>query len=143
MNWPSSGRRQLRWLAAQFTARYAAVFFIGLTGGCVGGVPFDGQVAVSPSPVLKLSWVKATRTKQGILVVGQLQQVRCCALRVPGRMHLRALKADGSTIAGTEAWWGSFLARQVHSASFKAKLAVPTGVSVSKVEIELVVSQTK
>lgn len=124
----TSKERRRMWL---FTAVLVAV----ATSGCAG-VPFKGKVLVQPSPVLRLSWATARRTDRSILVLGQVQQVHCCALRVPGHIHLKAISVSGATVAATDAVWGEFIARQLHSASFKALLPVASTTSVAVIDIE-------
>ena len=113
----------------------AAVLLFAATSGCTEGAPFEGEISAVSSPVLELSWAKAMRTSQGIAIWGQVQQVNCCAYRVGGLIHLRALGLNGGTLAAADTSWGEFIARQLHSASFKALLPVPRGAVVSTIEI--------
>ena len=104
--------------------------------GCALGTPFHGQVSAAPSPVLELSWARATRAQDGVVVLGQVKQVNCCAHTISGHIHLEAKDRRGQTLAATNAVWGDFIARQLHAASFKALLAVPRSAAVDRVEIE-------
>jgi hypothetical protein len=119
-----------RWAVLPFS------FAVAFTSGCVQGTPFRGELTAAPSPVLELSWAKATRTTSGIVVLGQIQQAHCCARTIPGYLHVEAKGLAGDTIAATDTKWGDFIARQLHSASFKTLLAIPKGAVVSRIVIE-------
>ena len=106
------------------------------TSGCALGTPFHGQVSVAPSPVLELSWANATRTQDGIVVLGQVKQVNCCTRTISGHIHLEAKDRRGQTLAATDAVWGDFIARQLHAASFKSLLVVPRDAAVDRIEIQ-------
>jgi hypothetical protein len=107
-----------------------------MTSACTAGAAFRGELTAAPSSVLELSWAKATRTKSGIVVCGQIRQVHCCDRAVPGHLHLEAKDWSGQTVASTDSNWGDFIARQLHSASFKALLPTQQGTSVSRVDVE-------
>lgn len=108
---------------------------LALLSGCGAGVPFEAQISAIPSTVLELSWAKAKRTNQGVEVWGQIQQVHCCRY-VRGHIHFDAKGLDGANLASTNAPWGEFNPRQIHSAWFKAVLPVPTEARISRIEIQ-------
>jgi hypothetical protein len=110
-------------------------FFVASICACAQGTGFRGQIKTVPSPELKLSWARATRTSTGILVWGQIQQVNCCVQYLPGQVHLEAKDSGGLIVATKEVPWGEFIARQLHSASFKALLPLRQGVAISTIEL--------
>lgn len=116
----------------------SALLILAALAACTEGVPFRGSVSALPSRVLQLSWARASRTDKGIVVTGQIQQVHCCALRVGGHMHFEAKNSAGVTVAAADTKWDEFIARQLHSAYFKALLPVPITTSVSAVEIHFI-----
>ena len=110
------------------------------TTGCVEGHPFRGSIRAAPSQVLQLSWAIARRTDRGITLLGQITQVKCCSPSVAGHLHITVLADNGVIVSEKDVPWGDFIARQLHSASFKTKLAVPKNLAVSKVEIQFITS---
>jgi len=111
-----------------------AMIFAAVTG-CSTGTPLNVDIAAGPSPVLELSWAKAKRTSQGLVVSGQVQQVHCCAY-LQGDIHVEAIGANGLELAATNVPWGEFNPRQLHSAWFKATLPVPPETAVSAIRIQ-------
>ena len=115
----------------------AALFVSIVVSACSAGVPFEGQISARPSTVLALSWAKAKRTARGIEVSGQIQQVHCCRY-VRGYIRFDAKGPDGVSLASTNARWGDFNSRQLHSAWFNAVLPLPTENRVSVIDIQFV-----
>ena len=103
--------------------------------GCSTRTPLNGDIAARPSPVLELSWAKAKRTSQGVVVWGQVQQVHCCAY-LRRHVYVEAIGANGLELAATNVPWGEFNPRQLHSAWFKATLPVPPETAVSAIRIQ-------
>ena len=128
-----------RWLMRLISTVVAMV----VTSGCAQGVPLKTEVSVQRSPMLRLSWATATRTSRGILVRGQVQQVHCCSRHLSGHIHLKAIGENGATLATADVPWGEFIARQLHSASFKALLPLATPGTGAVVDIEFSTSDTK
>lgn len=117
-------------------ARTASVLLVlALLSGCSAGVPFEASISATPSTVLQLSWAKAKRTNHGVEVWGQIQQVHCCRY-VRGHIHFEAKGSDGANLASTNAPWGEFNPRQIHSAWFKAVLPVPPEARISRIDIQ-------
>ena len=79
--------------------------------------------------------LKAKRTNQGVEVSGQIQQVHCCRY-VRGYIHIEAKGPNGATLASTNAHWGDFNPRQLHSAWFKTVLPVAREDRVSMIDIQ-------
>lgn len=104
--------------------------------GCAEGARFRGEIRADPSPLLELSWVRARRTDSGVSVRGQIRQVNCCAREILGHIRIRAIGATGATLSETDARWSEFIARQLHSAYFKARLPLPKRALVSRIEIQ-------
>lgn len=113
----------------------SAVSVSAALGGCTAGLPFEGDISARPSPVLELSWAKAKRTVDGIVVSGQIQQVHCCRY-VRGHIHFEAKDQSGAVLAATDAPWGEFNPRQLHSAWFRAELPVRRDQRVSTIDIQ-------
>ena len=67
---------------------------------------------------------------------GQVQQVHCCIRDIFGHIHFEAGNSGGVAVATAESPIGDFIARQLHSASFKVVLPVPRTIEVSRIEIE-------
>lgn len=116
-------------------AMVSIAIFFAVVAGCSTGTPLKVDIAARPSAVLELSWAKAKRTSQGIVVSGQIQQVHCCAY-VRGHIHVEAIGANGVELARTDVPWGEFNPRQLHSAWFKATLPVPAEETVSAIDIQ-------
>ena len=130
-----AGASALRWNLIPLALLSMA--FLSITG-CVEGHPFHGTIRAAPSPVLQLSWAIARRTDAGIIVRGQITQVKCCAPSVAGHLHITAAAGNGLIASEKDVPWGDFVARQLHSASFKARLVVPKHLAVTKVEIHFI-----
>lgn len=113
----------------------SALLSFSVTSGCNTGVPIEADISAHPSPVLQLSWAKARRTAEGIVVSGQIQQVHCCRY-LRGHIHFDAFGPDGANVASTNAPWGEFNPRQIHSAWFRTVMPVPTEAKVSRIEIQ-------
>lgn len=113
----------------------SVLLILTIAAGCSAGVPFEADISAAPSQVLELSWGQAKRTNRGIEVWGQVQQVHCCRY-LRGHIHFDAKAPDGSKLASTDALWGEFNPRQLHSAWFRAVLPVPAGARISRIEIQ-------
>lgn len=112
---------------------------LGLTvvSACSAGVPVETDISAHPSTVLQLSWAKARRTGEGIVVQGQIQQVHCCHY-VRGHIHVEAKDQNGASLATTNTPWGEFNPRQIHSAWFRAVLPAPPERRISAIELQFV-----
>lgn len=113
---------------------FFAIISLAVIGCTPGEVRFDGYISAASSSALQLSWVEAKRTNEGIEIWGQLQQVRCCR-PMRGHIHFEAEGPSGIKLASTNAKWGEFNPRQLHSAWFKAVLPVPKDKTVSTIQI--------
>lgn len=113
----------------------SALFSYALVSGCSAGVPVQAGISARPSDVLQLSWAKAKRTAEGIVVSGQVQQVHCCRY-LRGHIHVEATDENGASLASTNAPWGEFNPRQIHSAWFKAILQVAPQRRVAAINIQ-------
>lgn len=113
----------------------AILLILAALNGCVAGTPIDAAISARPSTVLQLSWAKAKRTDQGIIVWGQVQQVHCCRY-LRGYIHIEARDQHGGSLAATNTHWGEFNPRQLHSAWFKAVLPVSGQNMVSVIDIQ-------
>jgi hypothetical protein len=116
------------------SALISALLILGLAG-CGTEAPFEGTISARPSNVLQLSWVRAKRTADGVRVWGQIQQVHCCAY-LHGYIHFEAMDPSGAVLANSNAPWGDFNARQLHSAWFKAELPISRERAVSRIDVE-------
>jgi hypothetical protein len=112
----------------------SALLILGLAG-CGTEAPFEGTISARPSTVVQLSWVRAKRTADGVRVWGQIQQAHCCA-SLHGYIHFEAIDPSGAIIATSNAPWGEFNARQLHSAWFKAELPMTRERAVSRIDME-------
>lgn len=113
----------------------SALLSFALVGGCSAGVPVQADISARPSDALQLSWAKAKRTAEGIVVYGQIQQVHCCRY-LRGHIHVEATDENGASLASTNAPWGEFNPRQIHSAWFKAILRVASERRVAAINIQ-------
>lgn len=120
----------------------ALLGFSALVSGCTAGAPLGATISAQPSTVLQLSWAKAKRTGESIVVSGQVQQVHCCRY-VRGHIHVEARDQNGTSLAATNARWGEFNPRQIHSAWFKAVLPVPSGNHIASIEIQFITAPEK
>lgn len=107
------------------------------TGSCTesGAHPLDIVATISPD--LIISWVHASRSRGGIVVTGRIQQRHCCVNAMRGYVHIEAIDAAGQSVATTDAPWGEFIARQIHSAYFGARLPSAKSEAVSRIIIGL------
>ena len=113
----------------------SALLSFALVSGCSTGPPVQADISARPSDVLQLSWAKAKRTAAGIVVSGQIQQVHCCRY-LRGHIHVEATDENGARLASTNAPWGEFNPRQIHSAWFKAILRVAPERRVAEINIQ-------
>lgn len=120
----------------------ALLCFSALVSGCAAGAPLRTTISAQPSTVLQLSWAKAKRTGDGITVWGQVQQVHCCRY-LRGHIHVEARDQNGTSLAATNAPWGEFNPRQIHSAWFKAVLPVRPGNRIASIDIQFITGPQK